>query len=146
MIVRNVASGESPDPLHDGLPDPFRRCTRWVGKCGIETLDSPCASLGRPLVRTGFAGCHVPVDSVPAHGRVCWRGGGTSSQKGSALLPSYTTGIIRIRSNLHRKLGRVIGRAVNGELQIEGARRSAIARQEARADSASRSSCRRIDS
>ena len=23
MIVRNVASGESPDPLHDGLPDPF---------------------------------------------------------------------------------------------------------------------------
>ena len=23
MIVRNVASGESPDPLDDGLPDPF---------------------------------------------------------------------------------------------------------------------------
>ena len=23
MIVSNVASGESPDPLHDGLPDPF---------------------------------------------------------------------------------------------------------------------------
>ena len=41
----------------------------------------------------------------PAHGRVCWRGGGTSSQKGSALLPPYTTGIVRIRS----KAGRVIG-------------------------------------
>jgi hypothetical protein len=44
-------------------------------------------------------------------------GGGTSSQKGSGLLPSYTTGIIRIRSNLDIKLGRVIGGG-NGELQI----------------------------
>ena len=34
----------------------------------------------------------------------------------------------------------------NGELQIEGARRGAVARQEARANSASRPSCRRIDS
>ena len=34
----------------------------------------------------------------------------------------------------------------NGELQIEGARRGAVARQKARANSASRPSCRRIDS
>jgi hypothetical protein len=34
----------------------------------------------------------------------------------------------------------------NAKLQIEGVRRGAVARQEARADSGSRSSCRRIDS
>ena len=33
----------------------------------------------------------------------------TSSQKGPALLPPYTTGIVRIRSNLDIKLERVIG-------------------------------------
>jgi hypothetical protein len=36
-------------------------------------------------------------------------GGGTSQKKGPALLPPYTTGIVRIRSNLDIMLGRVIG-------------------------------------
>ena len=69
--------------------------------------------------------------SAPAHGRVRRRGGGTSSQKGPDLLPPYTTGIVRIRSNLGH---------------IEGARRGAGTRQEARADSASRSSAHFVDS
>jgi hypothetical protein len=60
--------------------------------------------------------------------------------KRSALLPPCTTGSVRIRSNLDIKLGRVIGGVGNGELQIEGARRGAGTRQDARAESASHSS------
>jgi hypothetical protein len=55
------------------------------------------------------------------------------------LLPPYTTGSVRIRSNLDIKLGRAIVEGGNGELQIEGARCGAGTRQEASA-SASRAS------
>jgi hypothetical protein len=67
-------------------------------------------------------------------------GGGTSSQQELALLPPYTTGRVRIRSNLDIKLGARNRRGGNGELQIEAARRGARTRQEARAGSTSRSS------
>src|SRR4030095_6459728 len=48
-IVRNVASG-SPDPLDDGLPDPFDDPPGGEVSAGSKTLDRPCTTLGRPLV------------------------------------------------------------------------------------------------
>jgi hypothetical protein len=65
------------------------------------------------------------------------------TSKRGALLPPYTTGSIRIRSNLDIKLGRASGGG-NGELQIEGTRRGVGTHQEAGATSASCSSARLV--
>ena len=96
---------------------------------------------------SGFCGLSCAGRSRPAHGRR--RGGGPLLKKNPPCCRRTLPESLTIRSNLDIKLRRVIGGRGNGELQIEGARRRAGTRQEARADSASRSSahfCRRIDS
>jgi hypothetical protein len=68
------------------------------------------------------------------HGLLAAEAGGAAADlfsKRTALLPPYTTGIVRIRSNPDIKLGRVNRRGGNGELQIEVAHRGAGTRQDA---------------
>jgi hypothetical protein len=84
-----------------------RGCNTFELSCAYAPcLDSPSTTPERP---SGICGLTGVGRSGPPQGQVRRRGGGTSSQKGSALLPPYTTGIVRIRSNLDMKLGRVIG-------------------------------------
>jgi hypothetical protein len=91
-------------------------------------------------VRVRFGGCHVPTDLIARASPTARRRNLFSKRARPVAAIHYQNRSHSVQSR--HELGAEGG---NGELQIEGARRGAVARQEARANSASRPSCRRID-
>jgi hypothetical protein len=81
-----------------------------LSRCAMRR-DRPCTTPGRLAVRVWFAFClsNLPrKSSWEDHGKPPKNILGQATKR-PALLPPYTTGSVRIRSNLDIKLGRVIG-------------------------------------